>query len=73
VVVVDVCARSFGEVFSVTSVAAEDGAEEAVGVGEVSVVPVAVGSGDSVVGSVEAVVLVVAEREGVGERKRDQR
>jgi hypothetical protein len=48
-------------------VAAEDGAEEAVGVVEASVVPVAVGSEDSVVGSVEAVVLVVEAREGVGE------
>ena len=65
----DVYARSFGEVFSVTSVAAEDGAEEAVGVVEVSVVLVAVGSEDSVAGSVEAVVLVVEAREGVGRRK----
>ena len=63
----DVYARSFGEVFSVTSVAAEDGVEEAVGVVEVSVVLVAVGSEDSVVGSAEAVVLVVEVRGGVGE------
>jgi hypothetical protein len=67
--VVDVYARSFGEVFSVTSVEEEDGAEEAVGVVVVSVVLAAAGSEDSVVGSVEEEVLVVEAQEEVGDHQ----
>ena len=64
----DVYARSFGEVFSVTWVAAEDGAEEAVGVAGVSAVQAAAALADSVAVSAVAEVSVVEELAVVGKQ-----